>query len=65
MERRNALPSTVLPSMIDTPMNRGGMPSADFSKRVQPESIAAVIGFLLSEASRDVSGALIPVYGKA
>lgn len=57
--------NAVLPSMIDTPANRGGMPGADFSKWVKPESIAEVVGFLLSDASRDVSGAAIPVYGKA
>ena len=57
--------NAVLPSTIDTPANRAGMPKADFSSWVSPSSIASVIGFLLSDASRDVSGAAIPVYGRA
>jgi NAD(P)-dependent dehydrogenase (short-subunit alcohol dehydrogenase family) len=55
----------VLPSVIDTPANRRDMPDADFSRWVTTLSLAEVIGFLLSDAARDVSGAAIPVYGKA
>ncbi len=57
--------NAVLPSTIDTPANRAAMPGADPSVWVAPESIARVIGFLLSEDARDVSGAAIPVYGRA
>jgi NAD(P)-dependent dehydrogenase (short-subunit alcohol dehydrogenase family) len=57
--------NAVLPSMIDTPENRASDPSADFSKWVKPESIAAVIKHLLSDDARDISGAAIPVYGDA
>lgn len=55
--------NAILPSTIDTPQNRTGMPDADFSRWVTPASIAGVVAFLLSEAARDISGAAIPVYG--
>ena len=57
--------NAILPSVIDTPGNRASMPKADFSKWVRPEEIAEVISHLLSEASAPVSGAAIPVYGRA
>jgi NAD(P)-dependent dehydrogenase (short-subunit alcohol dehydrogenase family) len=55
--------NALLPSTIDTPQNREGMPNADFSKWVTPASIAGVVAFLLSDAARDISGAAIPIYG--
>jgi NAD(P)-dependent dehydrogenase (short-subunit alcohol dehydrogenase family) len=53
----------ILPGTIDTPANREAMPDADPSKWVTPDSLAEVILFLSSEASRDIHGAAIPVYG--
>lgn len=55
----------VLPGTIDTPENRRDMPKADFSRWVPPSEIAEVIVFLVSDASRAVSGASIPVYGRS
>lgn len=55
----------VLPGTIDTPENRRDMPKADFSRWVPPADIAEVIVFLVSDASRAVSGASIPVYGRS
>jgi NAD(P)-dependent dehydrogenase (short-subunit alcohol dehydrogenase family) len=57
--------NAVIPSVIDTPANRAAMPDADHSKWVQPAEIARVIRFLLSEDSAPVSGAGVPVYGRA
>jgi len=57
--------NAILPSTIDTPANRKAMPDVDPSRWVSIPSLAGVIAFLLSEESRDVSGAAIPVYGRA
>ncbi|HQR20309.1 MAG TPA: SDR family NAD(P)-dependent oxidoreductase [Burkholderiaceae bacterium] len=55
--------NAVLPSVIDTPANRASMPDADPRRWVAPQDLAAVIGFLASEAARAIHGALIPVTG--
>lgn len=57
--------NTVLPSVIDTPVNRAAMPDADVSRWVRPAEIAEVILFLAGAASAPTSGAQIPVYGQA
>jgi NAD(P)-dependent dehydrogenase (short-subunit alcohol dehydrogenase family) len=57
--------NVILPSVIDTPANREAMPNADFERWVKPESIAAVIAHLLTTDSEPISGAAIPVYGRA
>src|SRR5437764_15404823 len=56
--------NAVLPSTIDTPANRAGMPRADFSKWVTPKELADVILFLASDAASAVTGALLPVSGR-
>ena len=55
--------NAVLPSIIDTPPNRQGMPDADFSQWVTPPQLADVICFLASDAASAIHGALIPVRG--
>jgi NAD(P)-dependent dehydrogenase (short-subunit alcohol dehydrogenase family) len=57
--------NAVLPSVIDTPANRAAQPDADHERWVSPAEIAAVIHFLCSEESAPVSGAALPVYGRA
>jgi NAD(P)-dependent dehydrogenase (short-subunit alcohol dehydrogenase family) len=57
--------NAILPSTMDTPANRAGSPNADPSRWVSLPSAAGVIAFLLSEDARDISGAAIPVYGRA
>jgi NAD(P)-dependent dehydrogenase (short-subunit alcohol dehydrogenase family) len=57
--------NVVLPSTIDTAANRKAMPNSDFSKWVTPESIAKTLLWLASDAASDVSGAVVPIYGRA
>ena len=57
--------NAVLPSVIDTPGNRHAMPDADVHRWVKPEQIAAVVRFLCEDGSGVVSGAHVPVYGRA
>ena len=57
--------NAIAPSVIDTPANRRSMPNADFTRWVQPAAIGGVIRFLMSDESLPVSGAVIPVYGRA
>ena len=55
--------NAVMPSVIDTPMNREMM---DYDESwVDPADIAEVIMFLCSGASSVTSGAAVPVYGEA
>jgi NAD(P)-dependent dehydrogenase (short-subunit alcohol dehydrogenase family) len=65
LKTRGITVNAILPGTIDTPQNRAEMPSADFSTWVAPSAIADVIVFLASERAQAVTGALIPVFGKA
>jgi NAD(P)-dependent dehydrogenase (short-subunit alcohol dehydrogenase family) len=64
LKDRGVRVNAVLPSIIDTSVNRKEMPDAAFDRWVTPASLAEVIRFLLSAASRDITGALIPVTGR-
>ena len=55
--------NAVLPSMIDTPVNRRDMPDADFDTWVPPAKLAEVMCFLASDSASAVHGALLPVKG--
>jgi NAD(P)-dependent dehydrogenase (short-subunit alcohol dehydrogenase family) len=61
---RSVTVNAVLPSIIDTPANRADMPDADFSRWVQPEQVADLIVFLLSDRASAITGALIPIVGR-
>jgi NAD(P)-dependent dehydrogenase (short-subunit alcohol dehydrogenase family) len=57
--------NSILPSIIDTEVNRSAMPGAAFDKWPKPEEIAQVILFLASDQARVVHGASVPVYGQS
>ena len=57
--------NAVMPSVIDTPMNREMMPDADHDAWVDPSDIADVIVWLCSDGASVTSGAAVPVYGEA
>jgi NAD(P)-dependent dehydrogenase (short-subunit alcohol dehydrogenase family) len=65
LENRDAgtTANVILPGTMDTPANRKAMPDADFSKWVQPATVASLMVWLASEAGKDLNGAVIPVYG--
>lgn len=63
LRENNINVNCIMPSIIDTPNNRQGMPGADYSKWVKPKDLASVVGFLASDASIAVHGAGVPVVG--
>ena len=57
--------NVILPGTMDTPGNRSSDPNADFSRWVQPATVAGLIVWLADDQAKDVTGAVIPVYGTA
>ena len=55
--------NSILPSIIDTEINRKAIPNADFANWPKPEDIARVVLFLCSEEAKLIHGAAVPVYG--
>jgi NAD(P)-dependent dehydrogenase (short-subunit alcohol dehydrogenase family) len=65
LREHNVQVNCILPSIIDTAANRRAMPDADASRWVAPAEIAHVLLFLAGPDADVVSGAAIPVYGRA
>ena len=57
--------NVILPSVIDTPATRRALPYAEYVKWPTPDEIAAVAEFILTGESGVMSGAVVPVYGRA
>ena len=57
--------NAILPGTIDHPANRASMPKADPKTWVQPAEAAALILFLTSTEASGITGAAIPIGGRA
>jgi len=55
----------IMPSIIDTPANRAALPDAAHDWWPKPSELAAVLAFLVSDEAILISGAAVPVYGRA
>lgn len=65
VKKKNITINAIMPSIIDTPANRKAMPDADVEKWPKIGQIAKVVLFMTSPDAELISGAAIPVYGKA
>ena len=61
----NVVVSVVVPSTIDTPVNRTAMPDANPAKWVKPEQLADIIEFICSDKGFPVREAVYKVYNDA
>lgn len=59
----NVTASVVVPSTIDTPVNRQMMPKSDFSRWVKPEEIADAMAYLCSDETKSWRGTVLKIYG--
>jgi NAD(P)-dependent dehydrogenase (short-subunit alcohol dehydrogenase family) len=55
--------NVVVPQVVATAKNKAIFPPHMLAGAVEPESIADIIAFLVSDAAASVSGALVPTYG--
>ena len=62
---KNVTASVVVPSTIDTPVNRQAMPNADFSSWVKAEDIASAMATLCSETNNAWRDTVIKIYNRA
>jgi NAD(P)-dependent dehydrogenase (short-subunit alcohol dehydrogenase family) len=62
---KNVTATVFIPSTIDTPANRAGMPDANFTDWVKPEQLANLMEAFCSDLSDPVREAVIKVYANA
>lgn len=62
---KNVVVSVVVPSTIDTPSNREGMPDAHFEDWVKAESIADVIYWYCTDEAAAIREPVIKIYNNA
>jgi NAD(P)-dependent dehydrogenase (short-subunit alcohol dehydrogenase family) len=55
--------NAVAPQVIATAKNKAMFPPEMLAGAVEPEAVAAIIAFLVSDAATPTSGAIVPTYG--
>ena len=60
---KNIRANVILPGTMDTAANRAAMPKASFDNWVKTSHVADVVVMLTGEASTEITGAAIPMYG--
>jgi NAD(P)-dependent dehydrogenase (short-subunit alcohol dehydrogenase family) len=62
---QNVVTSVIIPSVIDTQVNRQANPTANFSDWVKPEEIAEVISFITSANGNTLRDSIFKIYGNS
>lgn len=57
--------SIIVPSTLDTPPNREGMPNADFNLWVKPVDVAKTISFILSGTGSQLRHSVFKMYNRS
>jgi NAD(P)-dependent dehydrogenase (short-subunit alcohol dehydrogenase family) len=57
--------SVIVPSTMDTPINRVAMPDADFTKWVPTKDVAEAISFILSDAGSNLRHTVLKMYNES
>ncbi len=59
---KNVTATVVVPSTLDTPLNRKNMPDVDPADWVSPDALAEILEFVVSEKSAPIRESVIKVY---
>jgi len=62
---KNVTASVIVPSTIDTPVNRQAMPNADFTSWVTPDEIANTLAYLCSADTKSWRNTVIKMYARS
>ena len=62
---KNISATVIVPSTIDTPINRQAMPDADPTKWVTPEAISKAITFILSDTGQTINEPVLKLYNQS
>lgn len=62
---KNIVTSVLVPSIIDTPINRKSNPTANFTDWVKPEEIAELMALIVSEKGSALRETVLKLYGNS